>query len=272
MFAGEFEAALEAGRGTGWYDDALYNLAQWWASRGEVILREDGTWHQEADFVRALKLYRRLVREFRKGETRYHDQAENEIRNITRPTVRVTASNIFLPGSEVGYQLSWRNVGRVELALYPVDLTRDLSLADGRGDWLQQISVATREPQLSWSWETGDVGDHRPGQESLRLDDPLPPGAYLLVAHGGEEPSRDLVLVTDASVVVKASGKKALVYVCDALDGSPLSGADVRLWEHVYEGNNYVWRSSTAVTDADGIVVRPLSGDGRYHRNLFVQT
>ncbi|MFM8470270.1 MAG: alpha-2-macroglobulin, partial [Limisphaerales bacterium] len=66
-----FEAALKPGKGTDWSDDALYHYAEWMMNQGRAVPLKDGNWTQEQDFVKALALFRRLVAEFQKGETRY---------------------------------------------------------------------------------------------------------------------------------------------------------------------------------------------------------
>src|SRR5204862_2649352 len=69
----EFEAALQAGKQSDWYDDALFYYAEWMNSYGTIRELNEGQWQPEPDYVKALELYRRLVREFVKGETRYFD-------------------------------------------------------------------------------------------------------------------------------------------------------------------------------------------------------
>ncbi|MBI1785056.1 alpha-2-macroglobulin, partial [Candidatus Sumerlaeota bacterium] len=91
----EFEAALEAGRGGDWYDDALFYYADWMATRGRARMNDEGQWIQEPDYVRALELYRRLLNELKKGETRYYDQAKAQIENITGAQLGLGVSNIF---------------------------------------------------------------------------------------------------------------------------------------------------------------------------------
>jgi uncharacterized protein YfaS (alpha-2-macroglobulin family) len=267
----EFEAALAAGKSTDWYDDALFNYAQWMESSGIVIPLENGGWRQEQDYVKALELYRRLVKEFQKGETRYYDQAQNQIQNITKPVVGVGVSNIFLPDSEIQYFLSWRNVTKIDLALYKVDLPSDMAFANrdiSSHQWLQQIDLSKSPRVKSWTKDTGDKGDHKPGQETLRLDAKLPMGAYVLEARGGGERTRDILLVTDASLILKTSGKQALVYFANALDGSPLASARVRLWEKFYDGNDWRWRDAAADTNKDGIAVFEMTAD-RHNNELF---
>jgi uncharacterized protein YfaS (alpha-2-macroglobulin family) len=254
----EFEAALKLGNKTDWYDDALYNYAEWMVSYGNIIPLAEGGWRQEPNYVKALELFRQLVKEFSKGETRYWEQAQQQIRNITDVQLGVSIQNIFLLDSEIQYYLNWRNVKRIELALYPVELNRDVNLHDDQG-WLHSIKTSGLEKVKSWSRETADAGDYKPGNDMLHLDSKLKPGAYLLEANGGGKSSRDLVLVTDATLLLKASGKQALVYFCNALEGEPLGGAKVKLWERWHDGSRWQVRESEKSADKDGIAVFDLA-------------
>jgi len=267
----EFEAALRPGRSTDWYDDALYQYAMWLATYGRTVALEDGQWRQEPDYVKAVQLFRRLVKEHRKGETRYYDEANQQIVAITQPVIGITVSNIFLPDSEIQFYLSWRNLKKVDLALYKVDLSQDVRFSDGNAgssNWMQQIDLVGREKVKSWEKETGDEGDYKPGQEILHIDDKLPLGAYLLEARGGGLRARDLILVTDASLVLKASGKQALVYFCHALSGAPMAGARVQFWERSYNGQEWVWQESSTETNQEGLSVFDLR-DTSSHREFF---
>lgn len=249
----EFEAALKLGTKTDWYDDALFNYAQWIAGEGRVIILKDGGWRAEPDYVRALELYRRLVKEFAKGETRYWEQAQQAIKEITGPQLNVMVSDFFLPGSEIQYSLHWRNVQQIELALYPVELNRDVKFGDERRDWVEEISLVGREKLKSWTRDAEDKGDYKPGNTTVRLDEKLPPGAYVLEGKAGGKTSRQLILVTDAALVLKSSGKQALVYFCDAVSGAPLANAKVVLRERWHWNGKWNRRESSGETDADGM-------------------
>ncbi|MGH9360949.1 MAG: alpha-2-macroglobulin, partial [Thermoanaerobaculia bacterium] len=102
----EFEGALKPGKSTEWYDDALYHYAEWLSSYGRALALPEGGARQEQDFVKALELFRRFVREHEKGETRYLDQAKSQIDGITRPSLAVGVASIFPPDSEVQYHLT----------------------------------------------------------------------------------------------------------------------------------------------------------------------
>src|ERR1044071_592251 len=67
-----FEDALKAGKQSDWYDDALFYYADWMNSFGTLQPLAEGQWQEQPNHVTALELYRRLTREFSKGETRYY--------------------------------------------------------------------------------------------------------------------------------------------------------------------------------------------------------
>ena len=304
----EFEGALKTGKATDWYDDSLYGYAEWMASQGRAVALADGNWRQEPDYPKALELFRRLVTEFAKGETRYWEPAQQQIKNITEPQLGVSVGNIFLPDSEIQYHLNWRNVKQIELALYPVELNRDVKLGEQRENWLGSIDVAKLEKLKAWTFDArrsvpsprdeaagrgsgigatqskrpsspqpsppsaGGEGersrsdDYQPGNDSLRLDTKLKPGAYVLEAKAGSKSARELILVTDATLVLKTSGQQALVYFCNAVDGSPLASAKVKLWERWHADNKWHAREQSKETGADGIAVFDLAT--RQHNGL----
>jgi len=276
--ADEFEEALKV-RQTEWYDDALFNYAEWMNSNGSIIQLANGQWHQQADYVKALELYSRLIREFKKGESRYYDQAQQQIRNITEPSLGIGVSNIFLPDSETQFGLNARNLSRVDFALYKIDLTRDVLFAataeadegesdSGDNNWLQKIPTAGLANVKVWSKTLDPKRDHKPISEQVNVGAKLPVGAYLIEARSGSLSARDLILVTDASLVLKASAKQALAYFSHALTGAPIANASVALWESYYRNSKWHWRKYRQTTNSDGLAVFQLK-DVNDSRNLF---
>jgi len=268
----EFEAAIQTGKRTDWYDDALYHYAEWMTNQGRAIELEDGQWRQQPDHVKALELFRRLVREHLKGETRYYDQAEQQIKAIITPVVGVSVPNIFLPGSEIPYYLNWRNCRRIDFTLTRVNLTRDIRFTQketSAGNWIQSVTLFPENRVKSWFKAIEDKKDYKPGQETLRLESKLPLGAYILEARSGEARARELVLVTDSSLVFKTSGKQALAYFCDAATGAPISAARISLWTGTYEDSKWVWREQTQETNRDGIALFAVKSARYYNTQLF---
>jgi uncharacterized protein YfaS (alpha-2-macroglobulin family) len=269
----ELEAALKPGKSSDWYDDALYLYAEWMESTGRIVQLESGEWRQQPDYVKAVQLYRRILSEFRKGETRYFDQAQQRLNNITNPAVGVYVPTVFLPNSEVQVSLSWRNVKNIEFKLYPVSLPVDVRFPNkdtNAWSWISQID-SKREPLRTWSRATNDDGTHKPGQDSMRIDGRLPTGAYVIEARSGEATGRELILVSDAALVLKTSGKQALVYFCDAISGAPLPNARVTLWNRSYNNTQgqWVWHQSAGKTNVDGIATFDLTASN-YYDEVFV--
>ena len=259
----EFEAAIKPGKTTDWYDDALYYYAEWMVSYGRRVQLANGQWTKESDYPKALELLRRFASEHQKGESRFYDQVKSQIEEITAASVSLSVSSVFLPDSEIQFDTTWRNVKRIDFALYKVDLTRDVRFSnrddgDDDGSGVYHIVTNGRDLVKSWSKDTGDKGDYVPGQELVRLDRKLPAGAYAMEVSSGKVKARDLILVTDTSLVLKTSGTKALVYYCNAVTGAPVAEAAVKLWQQTYDGNRYVWVNSLKSTNADGIAVFDL--------------
>ncbi len=271
------ESAIALGRETPWFDDALWMSAQWYETQGAPFVQEDGNWSQKPDYVKALALYRRIIAEFPKGRSRWRDQAESAIARILGPELSLAVPQAFLPGSEVGYQLSWRNLARVDLAVYAVDLTR--AVAFGRGhrgqddesvaQWLATIDLTRQEKLAGWSYDTKDTGEHRQGGVELRLETKLAPGAYVLEARSGKTTAREVVLVSSTSLVLKSNGDQALAWIVDASTSEPVGGADVAVWERSYDGGHWNWRVQHFTSGEDGTVLAKLAPRGN-SEELFV--
>ena len=255
-----FEEAIKLKRDTEWYDDALYHYAEWMSSQGRPVRDEHGNWRFEPDYPKGLELFRRIVAEYSEGETRYWQQARQQIASITRVEVRPQVPHFFAPAAKVSFQVSWRNVERIDFSLHKIRLLDHLRLQGGRAhedNWLDAISP--EEKVKSWTRETADTGKHIPGSETITLEDELKPGAYLLTASAGGVSSRELILVTDVSLIVKSSGSRALVYLCSAREGSPMPAGTVAIWVRSRENNVWTWHRYGKETDEQGLAEFDLS-------------
>lgn len=273
----QFEEALKAGKQSAWYDDALFYYAEWMSNYGSVQPLEDGQFQEQPDYEKALELYNRLLREFSKGETRYYDQAREQIKNITEASMSIAVSNIFLPDSELMFALNARNVRRVDFALYKIDMTRDVRFIssveeeEGDGDsepWIKRIPTAGRAPVKSWSKNISDSQSHRPFAEQSRIEGKLPVGAYLLEAKSGSLLARDIILISDTTLVLKSSTNQALAFFTNALTGAPIANASVALWESYYVNSRTRWRRLRQTTDASGLARFQLRSNSD-NRNLY---
>ncbi|MGI9012866.1 MAG: alpha-2-macroglobulin family protein, partial [Phycisphaerales bacterium] len=256
-----FKSVISTGKTYAWYDDALFYYAEWLSQQGRPTRLESGEWTYKAQYKTAVEQYQHILDEFRKGETAYFDQAKERITSITSPTLNASVGQVYLPGSENQFDVHWRNIGQIDVKMYAVDLTTAIRYPErsqNQEAWVNQIDISGAAIARSMIIDTEDKGDHAPGSKQVRLEEPLEPGAYLLVAAGGGQSARDLLLVSDAAVVLTAVADRTLVYACDAIDGSPLANAAVTLWEvrWVDVRNNrsqYVSKRHEGVTDEHGL-------------------
>ncbi|HYR28949.1 MAG TPA: hypothetical protein VEU30_10820, partial [Thermoanaerobaculia bacterium] len=87
------ELVIAEGKKSEWYDDALFLAGQILSQeRGHIVVAGTNEIEYFSDYARALEYFRRIVREFTSAESRHHDDAQQAIENITRPTVGVSAS------------------------------------------------------------------------------------------------------------------------------------------------------------------------------------
>ena len=260
----EFELAIGGGRGTGWQDDALFHYAQWMEQNAVSVdpFSPDGHMQTKRDYVKALSLYQILVRSFKKGETRHFDQAQRRIKQITAPTLNVNVSHVFLPGSKIQHHTRWRNIRKIDFELFAIDLSREAVLktnGNDRPSWLASVDLDNAQRIQNWTKDTEDDGTHEPGSESPWLDTDLDPGAYVLRAKSGNLESRDIILVTDATIVVKTSGTDALVWFCDSADGQPIPNANVQVSQRWRRNRTWHAKRETKTTDKDGIALFDLA-------------
>ncbi len=266
-----FEAALETGARDSRYVDALMAFAEWCTRYGEVDVLESGQWNWKPDYVRAAELYKRLLDEF-KPEEIDRDEVLRRYNDIVLPALNVYVSQAFLPNSEIAFDAQWRNVEQIDFVLYRVNLRERTALTGAvKSDepdnwrhssggvaeaWIRHVDLTGAEVARKWSKQTGDTGRHEPMSDQIQLDEPLPGGAYILVAQAGADLRVvDLVLVSDLVVISKRRGEKVLLYACDALTGAPAPDVQFRAWDlaTTSEGQQWTGNSYTAAADAQGI-------------------
>ena len=255
------EAAVATGKRNPWHDDALFLLAEWLQSPGLPEVGENGEWIVRPDMVRALELYQSLVKQYAKGESRYVDDAERRIEQILAEEVGLAVPCAFLPGSEVGFQLSWRNLPKVELALYAADLTSDFAFSreqEYSGGFLQQFDTRARKPVWTSTYETKDAGLHESGQAEIHVEPRPGSGAYVLEARRGATTARELVLIGSSTLVAQASHDKLLLWGTDALSSEPIGAAKLCVWVHFYANGKWSWKRIEANASEDGTALLGL--------------
>ncbi len=266
-----------------WVDDAYFQLGQYY--------------ERQTEFEKALTTYRDYVARFRPGMSQWLDNAKERIKDITAGALQVSVGYHFLPGSEIQFNLGWKNIDEVQVALYKVDLVENLqlnllkaetdsergmdsyqailkSMVEG-GRLLTSAQVLSFSKKLKQDKPYQWMNEHKGLAEWLQADvkEPLdnkkgilPSGAYLLLVSGGGQKVYELVLVSDLGLVSKTAGQKNLFYVFDGQTGAPVPGAKIKFHSRYYNDNgNWVVEEGQGVANDQGLLDVPLkSGNKNY--------
>jgi uncharacterized protein YfaS (alpha-2-macroglobulin family) len=259
-----FTQALLAGRTAEWYDDALWRFAQWLETQGRVVEQGPGRYILQPDYAEAAKLYQRLVTEFSKGESRWRDDAQNRLKEITEPQIEVNVGNAFFPESPIELALSARNVEKVELTIYRLDLAKVFTVKKektfNRYDRRNQGETGKGEKVRSWTETTPKGNPHEPLNKMVRTE-ALPPGAYWVEGQAGTIKGGSILLVTATTVNYQQGKDRLLVFVCDAMTGEPRPGAQVQVlrYYHQNSGDEGIFGTvqGQAEGDQDGVAIVP---------------
>ncbi len=184
-----FEQLIPLAGELAWGERALFEYAQWLGNGGPLEYDEQGNPVRRPDPAQALQLYRRLLEGSSAGESAFYKQAQRRIELITSSMLEVRLSNAFLPGSEVQFQLSWRNLSSLNLDLFAIDLTRGISPARNLGrhrDWNEWPDLEGRRPLFSWTHPLPELPRYQLGQQAVTLPHRLDPGAYVLRGRSGD--------------------------------------------------------------------------------------
>ncbi|MEO0649422.1 MAG: hypothetical protein AAFZ65_01940, partial [Planctomycetota bacterium] len=251
---GLLEGLAARGKQVSVHDDALYALATRLRNVGRYTRAEDGAWVREPDLEGALEQFEALLEAYTKSESGVWSNARSAANEIRQPEVHVWTPGTFLPGSELGFGIAWRNASKARITLRRVDLDQDVlvSADEGVSNFLNQLNAASLRQVAEWSIDLERSYGIQTRMERLRLDGDLPRGAYLLEATIDGDSARELLLVTQAAVVLAGTGSDLVVWAVDASSGEPLPEAQVTVNARAYDGS-WVVRDFDGLTDADGL-------------------
>lgn len=246
----EWEAALAEGPATAVYEPALFHLAEWNERAGKSEWSADGGLVISPDYDRALELYRRFLTEFPEGQSPFSDQAQAQITEITRPTVEINSSFLYLPNSRPSVVVNWRNVGPIELVAYRVDLAAAFRPAKTTSpdSWLDAVNLdgATEIAR----WQVGGENSRAQSSEESSVPSATESGSYLVVATADKLSSRALISVSGAAAIMQTIGSRVVTMVADARLGSALEPTSAVLWQARRNGDDWAWVRADPAPDA----------------------
>ncbi|HUO85038.1 MAG TPA: hypothetical protein VM534_07990, partial [Thermoanaerobaculia bacterium] len=91
-----FEDAIAGPRDARWRDDALFQYAQWLTRSGRIELDEASTTFRiRPDWERAVEIFEILVRDYTTGQSRWREQAAQQLAAIREPSLVLAVSQVF---------------------------------------------------------------------------------------------------------------------------------------------------------------------------------
>ncbi len=152
-----------------------------------------------------------------------------------RKEVEIWIARDVAPSAKVRMTINSTNVPTVQLAAYRLNSVEAL-IERREGGPRPAVSGG---PVKTWTANMVRPNESKhPAQRevyrsrSVNLPQ-LPPGAYLIVARGGDRESWAIANVTHLAVISKRSPGHLLVWVTDAATGSPIGGAKVTVYERL---------------------------------------
>lgn len=178
-------------------------------------------YHARKDVKPAIRYYTEVEQQYPDAALALGSMLDQEL-NIEEEVLRVH------PGEPVEFTLTHRNVDRVEMLVYPVDLMT-LYLREKDLSRVTQVNLAGVSPKFRGTLELSDDATLRSGELETSL--PLTePGAYLVILRGGSLHASSLVLISDIELDVdEFTNGQVRVQVSSNASDSFLKGVDVRV-------------------------------------------
>lgn len=168
---------------------------------------------------------------------------------IEQPELSFESRRPFRSDEPKRILLTARNLGKIEGAIYPVDL-EEFFLATGRFDVLQSLDVSLIEPIRRVESAIGSADSHLPSSEAIDVGE-LPPGkAYILSARSGDLEARAIVMTTDLEAAVIRTANEWRVFGIDRKSGAKAEIARYR-----------VANASGVLLPADAVLPKDLTSD-----------
>lgn len=148
--------------------------------------------------------------------------------SLASPFLQVPSQNNYLPDSEVALRLAANEVEQVQMALYRIDLFRQFQPAEASSvpKWVSKLDLSTKKPLMTRTVRHPNFPSYTSFDVSFGR---LPAGAYVVDASASNLRSRALILVTGMMIITRSVGSQTLIYACNAENGAPIAGADIRV-------------------------------------------
>ena len=190
------------------------------------------------DYQKALEAYRKVT------WGRWQGQAQQRIALLERKHMALLTQRSYRTGEEAVFQLTSRNIEKVRVRVYRLDLETYFRATHTSGD-VSRLDIEVIEPDKTFE---SVVPEYKPHQETERKIDIgfREPGAYVVKVDDRELEATTMVIVTDLALIAKSSRHEFFVFTQNVKEDRVEGGAKVVL----SDGKKVV---AEGITGADGV-------------------
>ena len=188
-------------------------------NRDAAVYLQGQIHHARGEPAKALELYGKVLEKFTDAA-----EASDYFKRKGLSLPEVTTCGV---DEDAVLKVSYRNLEAVSVKVYRVDLMR-LYLQEKSLNRIRNVELHGIRPHLELSVPLGDGRDYRQKQHELRLALETP-GAYLVVARGGDLLATGMVLRTDVVIEAQESLADGRLRVNVKQDGRYLAAAHVKV-------------------------------------------
>jgi hypothetical protein len=197
--------------------------------------------HARRELTKASEYYERVEELFA--------DAHEALADFREKTIAMDEVTTVQPGESVQVELRHKGLEEVEMLVYKVDLLT-LYLREKNLSEITQVNLSGISPTLQTEISLEESEDRRESKDMITME-LTEPGAYLVIARGGELFASGLVLVSnlDLEITEESGSSRVRVQALDAANGTYVRGVDVR----VIGSSNQ--RFTRGLTDPRGLFV-----------------
>lgn len=170
--------------------------------------------------------------------------ARERIAQLTRKALRLRTERIFLSGEDAGFELVSRNIDKVRVRVFRLDLEEYFRATHQTGGQ-ERLDIEVIEADKTFDSAVVGYARHRETRRVVPIGFTVP-GAYIVKVDDRELEATTMVLVSDLALIAKSSRHELLVLVQDQKQQRVVGGARVV----VSDGQKVVAEGRTG---ADGV-------------------
>ncbi len=177
------------------------------------------------------------------GEWSRMNELRNAQKRLTEPMFRVKdMPQVLRPGEKVWVQLDVRNLQNLKISISRLNITADNEYdAQDEATYKMLLKKTTKLHQKDYSRNYYGRPDYQEVKDSIEIGGNLPLGAYLMEVtsdNTGIAPQRKLFYVSNLAVMIQQlPDDKHRYVVVNAIDGQPIAGAKIELYDQWYDFN-----------------------------------